>query len=91
MLPGHPPSLGPLEIWKRIFYLYRNNSKNAIYNIGGVCICVRSEARYFDVKFADSVQGWCKKWLYVKDESLGSQEYGLSPFNASEDIQRRKS
>ena len=44
-------------LWKRIFYLRRNHSKNAIYNVGGVCICVRSEAGYFDLKFADSVQG----------------------------------
>jgi hypothetical protein len=30
-------------LWKRIFYLRRNNSKNTIYNVGGVCICVRPE------------------------------------------------
>ncbi|KAM0893482.1 hypothetical protein ACQ4PT_025098 [Festuca glaucescens] len=78
-------------LWKRIFYLRRNNSKNTIYNVGGVCICVRPEVGYFDVKFADSVQGWRKKWLYVKDESSTAQEYGLAPFDASEDIQRRKS
>ncbi|KAM0921153.1 hypothetical protein ACQ4PT_007047 [Festuca glaucescens] len=78
-------------LWKRIFYLGRNNSKNTIYNVGGVCICVRPEVGYFDVKFADSVQGWRKKWLYVKDESSTTQEYGLAPFDASEDIQRRKS
>ncbi|KAM0929882.1 hypothetical protein ACQ4PT_001336 [Festuca glaucescens] len=77
-------------LWKRIFYLRRNNSRNTIYNVGGVCICVRPEVGYFDVKFADSVQGWRKKWLYVKDESSTAQEYGLAPFDASEDIQRRK-
>ncbi|KAK1631596.1 hypothetical protein QYE76_005911 [Lolium multiflorum] len=78
------------SLWKRIFYLRRNNSKNAIYNVGGVCICVRPEVGYFDVKFADSVQGWHRKWLYVGDESSDAQEYGLAPFDASEDIQRRK-
>jgi hypothetical protein len=78
-------------LWKRIFYLRRNNSKNTIYNVGGVCICVRPEVRYFDVKFADSVQGWRRKWLYVKDESSATQEYGLAPFDASKDIQRRRS
>ncbi|KAM0908070.1 hypothetical protein ACQ4PT_015702 [Festuca glaucescens] len=78
-------------LWKRIFYLRRNNSRKTIYNVGGVCICVRPEVGYFDVKFADSVQGWRKKWLYVKDESSTAQEYGLAPFDASEDIQRRKS
>jgi hypothetical protein len=43
------------------------------------------------LKFADFVQGWRKKWLYVKDESSDAQEYGLAPFDSSEDIQRRKS
>ncbi|KAK1616863.1 hypothetical protein QYE76_022380 [Lolium multiflorum] len=75
-------------LWKHIFYLPRDNSKNTIYNVGSVCICVWPEAGYFDLKFADSVQGWRKKWLYVKDESSDAQEYGLAPFDSSEDIQR---
>jgi hypothetical protein len=78
-------------LWKRIFYLRRNNSKNTIYNVGGVCICVRPEAGYFDLKFTDFVQGRRKKWLYIKDESSDAQNYGLAPFDLSEDIQRRKS
>ena len=78
-------------LWKRIFYLRRNNSRNAIYDVGGVCICVRPEVGYFDLKFADSVQGWRKKWLYVKDESTGTQQYGLAPFDMSQEILRRKS
>ncbi|KAK1613808.1 hypothetical protein QYE76_019325 [Lolium multiflorum] len=78
-------------LWKRIFFLRRNNSKNVIYNVGGVCICVRPDVDYFDVKFTDSVQGWRRKWLYIKDESSASQEYGLAPFDATEEIQRRKS
>ncbi|KAK1697107.1 hypothetical protein QYE76_013804 [Lolium multiflorum] len=49
------------------------------------------EAGYFDLKFADSVQGWREKWLYVKDESSDTQEYSLAPFDLSEDILRRKS
>jgi hypothetical protein len=60
-------------LWKRIFYLRRNNSRDAIYDVGGVCIYVRPEAEYFDLKFAESVQGWYKKWLYVKDETTGNQ------------------
>ncbi|KAK1613212.1 hypothetical protein QYE76_036885 [Lolium multiflorum] len=85
---GIPPHWG---LWKRIFYLRRNNSKNVIYNVGGLCICVRPDVDYFDVKFADSVQGWRKKWLYIKDESSDAQEYGIAPFDAAEEIQRCKS
>jgi hypothetical protein len=63
-----------------------NNSKNVIYNVGCVCISVRPEVGYFDVKFADSVQGWRRKWLYVKDGSSDAQEYELDPFDASDNM-----
>ncbi|KAK1620330.1 hypothetical protein QYE76_025847 [Lolium multiflorum] len=46
---------------KRIFYLWRNNSRNVVYNVGGVCICARPDVDYFDVKFPDSVQGWRRR------------------------------
>ncbi|KAK1692106.1 hypothetical protein QYE76_008803 [Lolium multiflorum] len=78
-------------LWKRIFYLRRNNSGSAIYNVGGVCICVRPEVGYFDLKFPDSVQGWRKKWLYIKDEPTGAQLCSLSPVDLSQEILRRKS
>ncbi|KAK1610090.1 hypothetical protein QYE76_033763 [Lolium multiflorum] len=78
-------------LWKRIFYLRRNISKNIIYNVGGVCICVRPDVDYFDVNFADFVQGLHRKWLYIKDESSEAQEYGLAPFDATKEIHRRKS
>jgi hypothetical protein len=45
------------SLWKRIFYLRRNNSRNVTYNVGGVCICFRPDVDYFDVKFPDSIQG----------------------------------
>ncbi|KAK1651308.1 hypothetical protein QYE76_069113 [Lolium multiflorum] len=73
-------------LWKHIFYLRHNNSKNTIDNVGGVCIFVHLEVGYFEVKFANSVQGWRKKWLYAKDESSDAQEYGLAPFDAAKDI-----
>ncbi|KAK1694808.1 hypothetical protein QYE76_011505 [Lolium multiflorum] len=55
-------------LWKHIFYLRRNNSRNFVYNVGGVCICVRPDVDYFDVKFPDSVQGWRRRWLYIREE-----------------------
>ncbi|KAK1664562.1 hypothetical protein QYE76_052721 [Lolium multiflorum] len=53
-------------LWKRIFFCRRNGSANVAYNIGGVVISVRSSVNYFDVKLPDSVQGWRKKWLYIR-------------------------
>ncbi|KAK1683411.1 hypothetical protein QYE76_044259 [Lolium multiflorum] len=78
-------------MWKRIFYLRRNNSRSVVYNVGGVCICVRSDVDYFDVKFPDSVQGWRKKWLYIQDKTIVGQEYGIATSNGAAEILRRKS
>ncbi|KAK1691923.1 hypothetical protein QYE76_008620 [Lolium multiflorum] len=78
-------------LWKRIFCLRRNGSHNIAYNIGGVVICVRPDVEYFDVKFPDSVQGWRKKWLYVREECPNSLEYNIAPFDGSAKILRRRS
>ncbi|KAK1629503.1 hypothetical protein QYE76_003818 [Lolium multiflorum] len=83
-LGTHPHS----GLWKRIFYLRRNNSRNTVYN---VCICVRPDVDYFDVKFPDSVQGWRRRWLYIQDECENSQEYDIAPFDGAEEILRRRS
>ncbi|KAK1641948.1 hypothetical protein QYE76_059753 [Lolium multiflorum] len=78
-------------LWKRIFYLRRNGSHNIAYNIGGVVICVRPDVEYFDVKFPDSVQGWRRRWLYVREECSDSLEYNIAPFDGSAKILRRRS
>ncbi|KAK1648708.1 hypothetical protein QYE76_066513 [Lolium multiflorum] len=78
-------------LWKRIFYLRRNNSRSVVYNVGGACICVRPDVDYFDVKFPDSVQGWRKRLLYIKDESVGNQEYSIAPFDVVAEILIRRS
>ncbi|KAK1699468.1 hypothetical protein QYE76_016165 [Lolium multiflorum] len=85
---GVPPNWA---LWKRIFLLRRNASRNATYNIGGVVICVRTDVEYFDVKFPDSVQGWRKKWLYIHEESANSVEHNIIPFDGNAKIQRRRS
>ncbi|KAK1693407.1 hypothetical protein QYE76_010104 [Lolium multiflorum] len=78
-------------LWKRIFYLRRNNSRNFVYNVGGVCICIRLDVDYFDVKFPDSVQGWRRRWLYIQEEYVNSQEYDIAPFDGAVEILRRRS
>ncbi|KAK1608567.1 hypothetical protein QYE76_032240 [Lolium multiflorum] len=76
---------------KRIFLVRRNSSHNTAYNVGGVVICIRPDVEYFDVKFPDYVQGWRKKWIYIREEDIDSQEYNIAPFNCSEKILRRRS
>ncbi|KAK1668088.1 hypothetical protein QYE76_056247 [Lolium multiflorum] len=34
---------------------------------------------------------WHKKWLYIKDKTIGGQEYGIAPFASAAEILRRKS
>ncbi|KAK1608563.1 hypothetical protein QYE76_032236 [Lolium multiflorum] len=78
-------------LWKRIFFCRRNGSANVAYNIGGVVISVRSSVNYFDVKLPDSVQGWRKKWLYIREENHGCAEDNIPPFDGAEKILRRHS
>ncbi|KAK1650422.1 hypothetical protein QYE76_068227 [Lolium multiflorum] len=78
-------------LWKRIFFCRRNGSANVAYNIGGVVISVRSSVNYFDVKLPDSVQGWRKKWLYIREENHGCAEDNIPPFDGAEKIFRRRS
>ncbi|KAK1641668.1 hypothetical protein QYE76_059473 [Lolium multiflorum] len=78
-------------LWKRIFFCRRNGSPNVTYNIGGVVISVRSTVNYFDVKLPDSVQGWRKKWLYIREENHGCAEDNIPPFDGAEKILRRRS
>ncbi|KAK1648406.1 hypothetical protein QYE76_066211 [Lolium multiflorum] len=85
---GTHPNWG---MWKRIFLVRCNSSHNTAYNVGGVVICVHPDVEYFDVKFPDSVQGWRKRWLYIHEEHVDSQEYNIAPFDGSEKIFRRRS
>nr|XP_051185211.1 uncharacterized protein LOC127299309 [Lolium perenne] len=78
-------------LWKRIFFCRRNGSANVAYNIGGIVISVRSSVNYFDVKLPDSVQGWRKKWLYIREENHGCAEDNIPPFDGAEKILRRRS
>jgi len=78
-------------LWKRIFLLRRNASKDAIQDVGGAIIAVRPEANYFDFKMAESVQGWRTRWFYAKDEKVGEQEYGLAPFDLTKPVTKLKS
>jgi hypothetical protein len=38
---------------------------------------------------ATSVQGWKKKWFYIKDQKVSSSDqYGIAPFDASKEVQK---
>jgi hypothetical protein len=38
---------------------------------------------------AASVQGWRKKWFYIKDQKISSSDqYGIAPFDASKEVKK---
>jgi hypothetical protein len=39
-----------------------------------------------------SVQGWRKKWFYIKDQKISSSDqYGIAPFDATKDLKKLSS
>jgi hypothetical protein len=53
---------------------------------------VRPEAQYLEFSMAASVQGWRTKWFYIKDrKSSPEDEFGLPPFDASQEVKKLKS
>jgi hypothetical protein len=69
-------------LWKHLFCLCPNATKYEIHDLGGTIGSVRSESQYLAFEMADSVQGWIRKWFYIKDQkSPEADEYGLAPFD----------
>jgi hypothetical protein len=57
--------------------------------LGGAVISVRAEVHYLEFNMAASVQGWWKKWFYIKDQkNSSSDQYGIAPFDANKDLKK---
>jgi hypothetical protein len=55
--------------------------------LGGAVISVRAELHYLEFNMAISVQGWRKKWFYIKDQkTASSDQFGLAPFDANKSL-----
>jgi hypothetical protein len=79
-------------LWKCLFHLRRNASKDEIHDLGGAIVSVCSESQYMKFEMADSVQNWRHKWFYIKDQkSSESNQYGLAPFDPSKVLTKLKS
>jgi hypothetical protein len=60
--------------------------------LGGAVVSVRAEAHYLEFTKAASVQGWKKKWFYIKDQkNSSSDQYGIAPFDANKDLKKLSS
>jgi hypothetical protein len=48
---------------------------------------VRAELHYLEFNMAASVQGWRKKWFYIKDQkTASSDQFGIAPFDANKSL-----
>jgi hypothetical protein len=54
-------------LWKFLFRLHPSVSLSKNPELGGAVVSVRTEAHYLEFIMAASVQGWPKKWFYIKD------------------------
>jgi hypothetical protein len=55
--------------------------------LGGAVVSMRSESHYLEFNMAISVQGWRKKWFYIKDQkAMSSDKFGIAPFDASKNL-----
>jgi hypothetical protein len=76
-------------LWRSLFRLRPSVSLSKKPELGGVVISVRAESQYLEFSMAASVQAWRTKWFYIKDRKVSSSgEYGLAPFDASQELKK---
>jgi hypothetical protein len=79
-------------LWKFLFRLRPSVSLSKKPELGGAVISVRAEVHYLEFNMAASVQGWRKKWFYIKDQKNSSSDhYGIVPFDADKDLNKLSS
>jgi hypothetical protein len=70
-------------LWRFLFRLHPSVSLSKNPELGGAIVSVRTKAHYLEFSMAASVQGWRKKWFYIKDRKVASSDqYGVAPFDA---------
>jgi hypothetical protein len=74
-------------LWKFLFRLCPSVSLSKNPKLGGAVVSVRAEAHYLEFSMAASVQGWKKKWFYIKDQKTASSDrFGIAPFDANKNL-----
>jgi hypothetical protein len=76
-------------LWKFLFHLHPSVALSKKPELGRAVISVRTEVHYLEFNMATSVQGWRKKWFYIKDQkNSSSDQYGIAPFDANKDLKK---
>jgi hypothetical protein len=76
-------------LWKYLFRLHPSVALSKKPELGGAVVSVRAESQYLEFSMAASVQGWRKKWFYLKDQKVSySDQYGIAPFDAAKNLKK---
>jgi hypothetical protein len=79
-------------LWKFLFRLRPSVALSKKPELGGAIVSVRAEVHYLEFTMAASVQGWKKKWFYIKaQKNSSSDQYGIAPFDANQDLKKLSS
>jgi hypothetical protein len=74
-------------LWKFLFHLRPSVSLEKNPELEGAVVSMRSKSHYLEFNMAALVQGWRKKWFYVKDQkAAASDQYGFPPFDANQNL-----
>jgi hypothetical protein len=76
-------------LWKFLFRLRPSVALSKKPELGGAVISIHTESQYLEFSMAASVQGWRKKWFYIKDRKVSSSDqYGIAPFDAFKEVKK---
>jgi hypothetical protein len=76
-------------LWKFFFRLCPSVTLSKNPELGGAVVSIHPESQYLEFSMAASVQGWRKKWFYIKDRKVSSSnQYGIAPFDASKEVKK---
>jgi hypothetical protein len=76
-------------LWKFLFRLRLSVALSKKHELGRAVVSIRAESQYLEFSMAASVQGWRKKWFYIKYRKVSSSDqYGIAPFDASKEVKK---
>jgi hypothetical protein len=79
-------------LWKFLFHLRPSVALSKKPELGRAVVSVHAKVHYLEFTMATSVQGWKKKWFYIKDQkNFSSDQYGIALFDANKDLKKLSS
>jgi hypothetical protein len=74
-------------LWKFLFCLRPSVSLAKNPELGGAIVFVCAESHYLEFNMVVAVQGWRKKWFYIKDQkTASSNQFAIAPFDANNSL-----